>query len=408
LRICIVTIAGYVHGIGGMQRHTVDLARGLVEARHEVEVVTTRHPAGIASEQHDGALWRFVDSAGNQVDRGWHRASTAAFVAAHEERPFDVIHSESTSALGLVRAGVHRTVPLAVKYHGNFVGLAKANVRRAVREHTPRAAARETRSFVWLCGQHFPRGNWWRFREFESMVPSRQQLDDQRRSHFIPRSRLHVVPNGVDTRTFRPRDRGATRERLGLGPEPIAVSVGRLEREKGVHTAVEAVASLAPPTRLVVVGDGRERPALRELAAQRGVADRVTFCGAQPTDVVAEYLAAADAFVFPTERDEGAPLVLVEAMASGAPVIATNIEQIAEVVDRDQVNGFLVPARDARAVADVLRALIADPERARNVGEAGRERILDEYTIERMVERCVAVYEIAIRRQEKSASTGSR
>ena len=230
------------------------------------------------------------------------------------------------------------------------------------------------------------------------MVPSRQQLDDQRRSHFIPRSRMHVVPNGVDTRTFHPRDVRETRAKLGLGPEPIVVSVGRLEREKGVHTAVEAIASVAPPTRLVVVGDGAERAALHELAAERGIADRVTFLGAQPTDMVADHLAAADAFVFATERDEGAPLVLVEAMASGIPVIATDIEQIAEVADRNGVNGFLVPFADVRAVADTVSAIVADPDLGRRVGASGRERILGEYTIERMVERCVAVYELAIRR----------
>jgi glycosyltransferase involved in cell wall biosynthesis len=407
MRICIVTIAGYVHGIGGMQRHTSDLARGLAGAGHDVVVITRRHPEGIRREVHGGALWRFVDSDGDQLGRQWLEASHAEFVAAQGECPFDVIHSESTCALGLVRKGVHREVPLVVKYHGNFLGLSKAYARRALRGRSPRAIAVEARGFVWLCGQHFRRGNWWRFHGFESMVPSRQQLADQRLSHLIPRSKLHVVPNGVDPVLFCPRDRVETRTSLGLGPEPTVLAVGRLNREKGMHTAVEALALLEPPARLVIVGAGEERARLGALVESLGVADRVIFAGAHAPETVALYLAAADVFVFPTERDEGAPLVLVEAMASGLPVVASRIPQIAEVVDREGENGFLVRPADPAGTTTVLRSLLTEPEHARRVGAAGRERVLAEYTIARMIVGCVEVYEKAIRDHPRRARVAS-
>jgi glycosyltransferase involved in cell wall biosynthesis len=115
--------------------------------------------------------------------------------------------------------------------------------------------------------------------------------------------------------------------------------------------------------------------------------------------------------VFPTERDEGAPMVLVEAMASGVPVVASRIEQIAEVVDREGENGFLVRPADPAGAAAVLRSLLAEPERARDVGAAGRARVLAEYTLARMIDGCVEVYEKAIRdharrSQGASASAG--
>ena len=102
------------------------------------------------------------------------------------------------------------------------------------------------------------------------------------------------------------------------------LSVGRLNREKGHHTAIAALAQLDPPTRLVIVGEGEDRDRLEGLARSLGVADRVVFAGGQPSERVASYLAAADAFVFPTERDEGAPMVLVDAMAVGVPVVASD------------------------------------------------------------------------------------
>lgn len=387
-----------------MQRHTSDLARGLVAAGHDVEVVTNRHPDGVAEEWHEGALWHFADSNGNQVDPVWHRESCALFRRLHAERPFDVIHSESTCALGLVREGVQHDVPIAVKYHGNFLGLAKANVRRAYRRRTVRAVAQEGRSFLWLCGQHFPRGNWWRFHSFESMVPSHQQARDQCLSHFIPRARMHVVPNGVDTAIFHPGNRARMRGELELGDEPLVLSVGRLNREKGHHTAIAALAELDPPTRLVIVGEGEDRDRLEGLARTLGVSDRVVFAGGQPSERVAGYLAAADAFVFPTERDEGAPMVLVEAMAVGVPVVASDIQQIAEVIGRSGENGFLVRTADLSGTVAALRAILSDPELGRAVGERGRQRVLGEYTLERMVERCVEVYEIAIARHAASAA----
>jgi glycosyltransferase involved in cell wall biosynthesis len=404
MRICIVTIAAYVHGIGGMQRHTSELARGLAEAGHEVEVITTRDPAGRQTATHEGAFWRFVDSSGDQVDRGWHRASLAAFRESHAQKPFELIHSESTSALGLVRAGEHRRVPLAVKYHGNFLGQARANVRRATRDRTPRAVAREAKSFVWLCGQHFPRGNWWRFHEFHSMVPSRQQIEDQRRSHFIPRHRIHVVPNGVDTAMFRP-NRAAARAKLGLDEsESLVVAAGRLSHDKGMHTAIEALARTAVPARLVIVGDGPERGRLEQLSRSLGVADRVRVTGAQAPETVADYLAASDVFLFPTERDEAAPMILIEAMASGTPVVASRIDQVAEVIDRPGENGILVTVADVDAVAATITTLTTDADGAARIGQNGRERILEEYTVERMIERTVAVYDRAVA-DHRSAAT---
>lgn len=402
MRVCIVTIAGEMHGIGGMQRHTSDLSRGLVEAGHDVEVITNGHPDGISEQWHGGARWRFADSSGAQLGSSWLRGSYEAFRAAHAERPFDVIHSESTCALGLVRQGVHREVPVTAKYHGNFVGIAKANARRALRRHTPKAVAKEARSFLWTCTQHFPRGNWWRFHGFESMVPSRQQLRDTCLSHLVSPAHMHVVPNGVDTAIFHPRDRDETRAELGLGPEPIVLALGRLDREKGNHTAVSALAQLDPPIRLVIVGDGPDRGRLEALADSLGVADRVTFAGSQPTDVVARYLAVSDAFVLLTELNEGAPMVLVEAMATGVPVIASDIAQIAEVVNRNGENGFLVRPGDLAGTVSALRTITVDPARGRAVGSRGRERVLADYTLERMIGGCVDVYEIAIARHGAS------
>lgn len=393
------------HGLGGMQDHTHDLARGLVAAGHEVEVIAARHPEGVRYEERYGAQWHYVDAPAYHErlprhHRDWLRGSHRAFVERHHSRPFDVIHSESSSALELVRRGVPHTVPFTALIHGSFLGLARAQWNRA-RNGDLRAKVREAKGFVWMCGLYTQRGECVRFRPYDWMVPSHKIFDDVVRARAARRSHGHVVPNGIDVTRFRPRDRQAVRRELGLEDGPLLVSVGRLNVEKGMDLAIRATAEVngnGAPARLVLVGDGEERASLERVVDELGVRERVTFVGAQPHERVAAYMAAADVFLFPTLRDEAAPLVLPQAMACAAPVIASDIGGITEVVETDGRNGILIPPGNQEALVAAVRRLLHDPDQRRALGDAGRRRVEAEYTIERMVERSLEVYETACRR----------
>jgi glycosyltransferase involved in cell wall biosynthesis len=237
------------------------------------------------------------------------------------------------------------------------------------------------------------------------MVPSRRDFEDTRRETFLKGPLGHVVPNGVDATLFRPRPREQMRTELGLRDGPIFVSIGRLNVEKGMHHAVQALSALradAPQAQLVIVGTGEERVRLERLSQSLGVGQRVHFVGGQPHEVVAKYLAAADVFLFPTERGEAAPLVLPQAMACAAPVIASDIGGIPEVVRRSGVNGILVPPGDVLALTDAMRTLVRDESLRRRLGQAARQRVLAEYTVEQMVEQTLDVYRVAISRLRQS------
>ena len=405
MRVCIVTVASYAHGIGGMQGHVADLSRGLVESGHEVEVIAPRHRDGLQTTSHLGATWHFGNVPGRKPgrpnrNRDWLSESAATFERLHVANPFDVVHSESTSALGLLRHGVHRRVPLAAKFHGNYLGLAEATVRRAVRDSGFRPRVREAKHLVWLTLGHVVPADFARFRACEAMVPSHQQVKGTARSYLLDRARVHVVPNGIDAEEFKPRPKDEVRKVLGLGSEPILLCVGRLERDKGYETAIEALARLGDPdARLVVIGTGPERAALEAGARRAGVAERVEFLGPKPRNEVVEYLAAADLFLFPTERDEAAPLVPLEAMASALPVLTTTVGGGAELIESGE-SGLLLPPASAGAWAEAIGSLLGDDARRRRMGQAARERILSGYTIEAMTRRTVQVYEIAAARMK--------
>lgn len=400
MRVCIVT--GAAHGIGGMQDHTRSLAKGLVESGHDVEVICDAHPDGLLSEERYGAQWHYLPfpSRYTRLPRrtsDWLRASYAKFRQLHDAQRFDIIHSESGAAIELVQRRVHRQVPLVVEWQGSTFGMTRAALRR-FRRGDLHAKVQEAKGLVWIWFEYFQHGHWYKFRPCHWIVPSRAEFRDSWLNACLQRKLGHVVPNGIDTFVFQPQNRSNVRRELGIGPGPLLVCAGRLEPDKGMHHAIKAVAALngaGAGAQLTIIGDGPERASLERLAARLGAERRVCFAGAQPHAVVARYLAGADVFLFPTERGEGAPLILPQAMACGAAVLTTTIGPVAEVVGPGEHNGIMVPPGDGDALQSALVRLLSDEELRQRMGESARRRVLAEYTVERMVERTVEVYERA-------------
>jgi glycosyltransferase involved in cell wall biosynthesis len=176
-------------------------------------------------------------------------------------------------------------------------------------------------------------------------------LSDELEALGAPSGRLLVLRNGVDLQRFQPLDQALARDELGLRPAPTLVSVGYLIERKGHHFVIEALTRL-PQFQLAIVGNGPDRSSLEELAARFGVADRVRFVGNIPQTELPRYYSAADILVLASSR-EGWANVLLEAMACGTPVVATNIWGTPEVVAAP-VAGRLAAERSAAALVDAI------------------------------------------------------
>jgi glycosyltransferase involved in cell wall biosynthesis len=169
--------------------------------------------------------------------------------------------------------------------------------------------------------------------------------------------RIDVVPNGVDRKAFCPRDKAEARRELGLRPdEPIVLYVGHVTEEKGALDLVRAFAGSAALSRvkLILVGDGAGVAACRELARSTGVAAELV--GAQPHAAIPTWLAACDLLCLPS-WNEGMPNVVIEALASGRPVVASDVGGISEVLRPG--SGELVPPRDPQALGVALERTLA-------------------------------------------------
>lgn len=203
----------------------------------------------------------------------------------------------------------------------------------------------------------------------------------------VVRAPVEIVPNGVDVRMFS----GAAPAE-GLPEGRLILWVNRLDPQKGfadMLRAFEIVAAHVDDARLIVAGDGRDRVALRSLP--EGVRAKIMPLGTVAHDALPGFHAAADVFVSPAVGQESFGIVLVEAMAAGVPVVATDIEGYREVV-RDGVDGLLVPPRDAQALSVAIRLVLADHELAAALSAAGRARA-EAFSWETVLPRLEAVYE---------------
>jgi glycosyltransferase involved in cell wall biosynthesis len=186
---------------------------------------------------------------------------------------------------------------------------------------------------------------------------------------------VDVIPNGVDLKPFKDINREEARTRLHIRKdERIIIFVGSLLPIKGVNYLIEAMNPIhkrATNTKLFIVGDGPEKKQLESLAQRLGANEFVWFLGRVEREEVPPYLMASDVFVLPS-LSEGFPLVVLEAMAAGLPLVTTDLEQLSEIIKQD-VNGFLVEPRNSAQIAEKVLLVLNDAQRRARISKANQD-----------------------------------
>jgi glycosyltransferase involved in cell wall biosynthesis len=203
-----------------------------------------------------------------------------------------------------------------------------------------------------------------------------------------PEEKFTVIRLGVELAErvdLAPETRARARRMMGIPDDRFTVGwIGRMTAVKRTRDIVIALKRLLDPgvdACLCLVGDGPDREPTEWLAHELGIVDRCLFLGYR--DDVAPFYAAFDALILPS-ANEGTPVSAIEALAAGRPVVATRVGGVSDVI-RDGVDGFLVEPGDVDALADRLGRLAVDGELARRMGEAGRARVLERYSVSRLV-----------------------
>lgn len=373
----------YPPHLGGIEYHLRDLATALaVRPDCSVKVIVSNEAPTTVTETLDGVtvvrLARAFAYASTPVAFGMRRAIAAE--AAGPEAP-DVLHLHFPYPWGEVswlaaqgrRPRRARHVPAVLTYHSDIV-----------RQKTLLAL----------------------YEPFLRRVLERVDLviatspDMVEHSPYLSRvaEKCRVVPFGIHTERFAATPAVAARaEELrrtlapSRGERPVVLFVGRLIYYKGADVLVRAMAQTGAD--LVMIGRGPLAADLRALAASLGLAERVRLIEEAESGDLTAWYHAADVFCLPSvARSEAFGLVQLEAHAAGTPVVSTALTTGVPFVNRHGVTGLVVPPGDVEALADALRTLLADDALRARLGRQAQERALREFTLERMVERTLAVY----------------
>jgi glycosyltransferase involved in cell wall biosynthesis len=376
------------------------IAQSVAARGHEVHIVAPWHPLVARAKEEHGVRFHFYRYAPlRSLNVFGYAAAMRADVslrsAAYIAAPFalaagwrtarkiarrhraTIMHGHWVIPGGVTAALAAPRVPLVVSLHGSDVYVAEtfAAARLAARHAFRRAG------FVTACSD---------------------DLAKRAIALGADPARIETVPYGVDVARFHPdAEMRATRRReLGVGDRvPLCVAAGRLVRKKGFEYLIDAMAS-APGIVLAIAGEGSLGGELQARAQATGVAERIRFLGNQTQDRVGEYLAAADMICVPSIRDDsgnvdGLPNGVLEALASGAPLITPAAGGIGAIVN-DNVTAIVVAERDAGAIAAAMVRLVANPAMARQIGSAGRILVQERFGWEQAAERLEAAYARAL------------
>lgn len=410
MKICFVASSYPKHERDGAARFIRSLAEGITCLGHEVHVlIPHRSDLDLNGNRMLVHTFRYIWPSSLEVmgyaramnsDTRLHRisyllappfavAEAAALARLHRRYQFDIIHAHWIIPNGVVAAGMmgYMRRPLVVSLHGSDIFFARGNS---------------------LLGSIATPA----LRRCNAVTACSPELQQGALALGAAPERLHLIAWGADPALFLniEEKRWQTREVLGVLPDQVAIlSLGRLVQKKGVAYFLRAfpqVLAAAPNAVCIVAGDGPERPMLEALARSLGIAEHVRFLGNISWSDVPSWLSASDVFVVPSIHDEhgnvdGLPTTILEAMAAGRPVVATQVAGI-ELAVQHGTNGLVVPEKDPIALGNALLLLVMQPEARKALGRNARQLIQTTLNWRRVAERFVDVYQESVRTHAQS------
>lgn len=359
----------YFPVLGGIENHIKWLAEGMAARGHDVRVLVTNTGRGDVAETIDGV--RVV-----KVSRHFNISSAPIGLGMAGQlrrlgQDADIVHLHAPYPPGelaqlLVGAGQHTVIT----YHSDIVK--QAGLLRFYASFLRAALKRADRILV-------------------ASPPYVQSSAFLRPIHEHTPGKIALVPFGIDLSRFATEPQAAA-IRARYGPQPLVLFVGRLRYYKGLHVLVQAMAQVES-ARCLIVGVGPLEAEIRAQVTALGLTERVFFAGEVDDESLPAFYRAADIFCLPSvHRSEALGIVLLEAMASGLPLISTELGTGTSWVNQHEKTGLVVLPEDPVALAAAIERLAGNSDERGRFGQAGLRRAQEEFDLEKMLKRTEVLY----------------
>ncbi len=394
MNICIFAKSLPVHTTGGMEIHVQSLVQGLINRNHKVTIITAPHPTGMDKCTTGNLTIYYLKSRPRITREKFYKESAKLFEILNKLDSFDILHSQSTLACGYAKY-CKKNIPLVLTSHGTATSEIKTILKGRFAINSFLAMP------IWLKIRFLDELAIYNKAD-KIIAVSTELSDDLKRQYTIPKERLIVIPNGVDIIKFKPISSDVLKRNLNIIDEKLIVSVGRIDEQKGFQLLIKALPEILKKfnVKLIIVGTGPYLRSLKSMAEKRGLQDRVVFVSRVSDEDLPKYYNLADVFAFPTLREESFGIVNIEAMACGKPVISSRIGGIPMVIDSGR-DGILIEPGNLDELTKNILYLLGDEEFAKMLGIKAREKVVREFSLDKMVEDTIRVYECVL----KSKST---
>ena len=381
MHILVMTRIMPGHSLGGMQKQTMDLCTGFAHSGHQVSVITTARQDGLEFETIDGVKIHYLSgSKPGYYSRKWNFLCRRKIAELHRQTPIEVIHSQSMGAIGVLKWAKTNSVPIVSTWHGT--SLTEISTFFSSASYHPRY-------WHWLFIMPFTL-----LKRYLTMDLAVRRASSkitlvsptlEKNMKFLAEGKVITISNGITLPEIKAKPQN----------KPLqCIAIGRIEKEKGIHFAIQAIANLTSDKQknvlLNVVGEGNYLAKLKQITTELDVAESVIFHGRADDDALDEIYQQSRIHLMPTTRQEGLPLTILEGMAYGLATIASDIGGISGVITND-VDGILVKPNSQKELNQAYEKLLDNEQMIESISKCARETIEQRYSKQRMVDETLAV-----------------
>lgn len=391
MRIAVFIKATTFHdGYGGLETQNKSLCEGLVSRGHDVLVFSPQKELKFETKYENGVKYHFVPSVYRLArfnKENWFYKSQEAFLEFHEEVPFDLVISQSSAGLGIIAAKKKYGVPIVSISHGTIIGELKTRLQDVTGIKGYLKLLRDT---LFVLKVFFGRQRNFVHGSDKVIAVSSAVKEALINETFAAESKITVINNGIDAAKIK----AAEAKEFDSKYEKKILYVGQIIKTKGLETLLKlANEAEFSSVGFEIVGSGEYLEDLKEKVHSLDISDRFRLHGKLPYEEVLSYFKAPNLslFAFPTERVEGFPMVLVESLFAGLPVVAYDIGGVSDAVINSET-GFLVEKGDYAAFKEKIKELLQKPELQKKLSEKCKMYAKSELTLQSMLDKYEVVF----------------